>query len=211
MKKPTALSLILPIALAAASFTGTTRADEASFRAAFKTLPPKYFGDIPLAERDLFIKQLASDHGTERLDAKKGWLHYFSDGDYIHGTCMIWAKELPRTGGKEPLILVHMAKPFAGSIKGPIKPAPDQTVVLEPVGTEWVDVTKTVIPAEVDMTLHFRTRREDTVIELAPWEEFNRQDGLGKAYIFGKRTHDLRWTGTGFVLEKPAAAKLTDN
>jgi hypothetical protein len=209
--KSTAFSLPLAIALAATSLTGTALADEASFRAALKTLPPRYFADIPLAERDGLLTLLNGDNGPQFLDAKKGWLHFFSDGGYIHATSMIWAKELPRTAGKEPLILVHMAKPFAGSIKGEIKPAPDQTVVLEPIGGEWVDVTKTVIPAEVDMTMHFRTRREDTVIELAPWEEINRQDGLGKTYSFGKRTHDLRWTGDGFVVEKPAAAKLTNN
>ena len=206
--KTATFSLPLAIAFAAASFTGTALADEASFRAALKTLPPKYLADIPLANRAILLAELATDKGTQRLDAKKGWLHWFSDGGNTHATSMFWAKELPRTG-KEPLILVHMAKPFSGTGDG--KPQANQTYVLEPVGGEWIDVTKTVIPATVDITMHFRTRREDTIIELAPWEAFNRPDGLGTAYTYGKRTHDLRWTGNGFIVEKPAAAKLTDN
>jgi hypothetical protein len=208
MKTPNPFaSLALAITLTAASLTGTALADEASFRAALTTLPAKYLGDIPLAKRPTFFRELATDTTTDRLDAKKGWLHWCSDGGDTGGTSMIWAKELPRTG-KAPLIFVHMAKPFSGRVA---KPAADQTFVLEPVGDEWVDITKTVIPSTVDLTLHFRTRKEDTTIEVAPWKEFARQDGRGNAYDFGERTQDLRWIGNGFVVEKPAAKKLTNN
>lgn len=210
MKKPTTTSP-LPLALSlilTAALTHTAAADEASFRAALKTIPPKYFAEIPLANRDIMFRELATDTKPDRLDAKKGWLHFYSDGGNVQGKSMIWAKELPRTG-KPPLMFIHMAKPFAGQTEG--KPAADQTYVLEPVGDEWLDVTKSVIPAIIDMTMHFRTRREDTIVEVAPWQEFKRQDNGDKAYTYGKRTHDLRWNGNGFIVQEPAAEKLTDN
>lgn len=202
------LILALAITLAAASLTGTTRADEASFRAALKSIPAKYLADITLAKRDTFLRELATDTTTHRLDAKNGWLHWFTDGGSAGGTSMIWAKELPRTG-KAPLLFVHMAKPFSGRMTG--KPATDQTFVLEPVGDEWVDITRTVIPSTIDLTLHFRTRKEDTTIEVAVWKDIAPPGSGRQAYDFGERTHDLRWIGNGFVVEKPAAKKLTDN
>lgn len=207
--KPNTNPTFLALTLLTSAFIPTTHADEASFRHALKTIPAKYLGDITLEKRDTFFRELATDTTTTRLDAKHGWLHWFTDGGRAGGTSMFWAKELPRPGGKPPLIFIHMAKPFANAIK--YKPSPDQTFVLEPLGDEWVDVTKTVIPSTIDLTMHFRTRQADTTIEAAPWKSFPRPDGRGMGYDFGERTHDLRWIGNGFVIEKPAAKKLTDN
>ena len=201
--------IILFLTLITAALTPTTRADEASFRHALKTIPANYLGDITLAKRTTLFTELASDATTVRLDAKHGWLHWSSDGGTAGGSCMFWVKELPRPDGKPPLIFVHMAKPFANADK--YQPSTNQTYVLEPVGSEWIDVTKTVIPATIDLTLHFRTRKQDTTIEVAEWKAFPRQDGRGNAYDFGERIHDLRWIGNGFVIEKPAAKKPTDN
>ena len=194
----------MAIALVASSWTAFS--DELSFRNALKTLPPKYLGDIPLANREEFLNVVGSD--GERLDAAKGWLHWYTDGGDVGGTSMVWAKELPRPG-KKPLVFVHMAKPFAEAVHS--KPAANQTFVLERVGKDWVDVTKTVIPSIVDMTMHFRTRKQDTVIEVAPWKEFERRDGRGKAWTYGEKAMDLRWTGKQFVVKKASTKELTKN
>jgi hypothetical protein len=196
-------TLFIVIALIGAS--ESVLSDEQSFRATLMTLPPKYLGDIPLVSREKFLKAVESD--AERLDAAKGWLHWFADGGDVGGTSMVWAKELPRPG-KKPLVFVHMAKPFADARN---KPAPNQTVILEQVGEEWVDVTKTVIPSTVDMTMHFRTRKADTTVEAAPWKEVERRDGRGTAYTYGDRVMDLRWTGKEFVIEKAPSKELTKN
>lgn len=196
---------LLALTLITTTAISITRADEATFRHALKTIPANYLADITLAKRDTLFRELATDTTPMRLDAKHGWLHFFSDGGNTNATSMFWVKELPRKD-KPPLIFIHMAKPFANGAK--YKPSPDQTIVLEPVGNEWIDVTKTVIPATIDLTLHFRTRKEDTTIEVAQWKTLN---PARTSYDFGERIHDLRWIGNGFVVEKPAANKLTNN
>lgn len=184
--------------------SGVALSDQKSFRSSLENIPPEYMGDIPLADRGKFMKALDSE--GDRLDAAKGWLHWSSDGRDVRGTSMVWAKELPRPG-KSPLIFIHMAKPFGNGDK----PATNHTFVLESSGKKWMDVTKKVIPSTVDMTMHFRTRKNDTVIEVARWQEFERQDGQGKAWNFGERISDLRWTGEAFDVDKAAAMKLTNN
>ncbi len=185
--------------------SGNAFSDEQSFRTALVTLPPKYLGDIPLVNREKLLNAAGSD--DELMDAANGWLHWSADGGNVGGTSMVWAKELPRSG-KKPLFFVHMAKPFADSRN---KPAANQTFILEHVGEEWVDVTTTVMPSAVDITMHFRTRKADTVIEVAPWKEFKRIDDRGMAYTYGERVMDLRWTGKEFVIEKASNKKLTKN
>lgn len=200
------MKTLLYLAAALIVASGIAFSDEQSFRAALLSLPPKYLGDIPLADREKLLNAVSSDSG--RMDAANGWLHWYTDGGDIHGTSMVWAKELSRPG-KEALVFVHMAKPFAGANHS--KPAANQTFVLEKVGKNWVDVTKSVIPSTVDMTMHFRTRKGDTVIEVAPWKEFDRRDGRGKAWTYGERFLDLRWTSKEFVAEKASTKELTKN
>ncbi|MEK7951618.1 hypothetical protein [Luteolibacter soli] len=199
----------LALLLTIAALTTTAPADEASFRAALTTLPPKYLADIPLTNRATLFKELATDTTPQRLDAPHGWLNFYSDGGDVKATSIIWAKELPRPSGQPPLIFIHMEKPFSGLLKG--APKADQTFVLEPVGKDWIDVTWTVIPDTVDMTMHFRTHRNDTTIEAAPWKEIDRADGRGKTWTYGQRTLDLHWTGKKFAIEKPAGKKLSDH
>lgn len=201
------MNTLLCMAIALIAVSGTAFSDEHSFRSALKSLPPKYFGDIPLANREKFLKTAGST--DEILDAANGWLHWHADGGDVHASSMVWAKELPRPG-KQALVFVHMAKPFAGGAAHS-KPAANQTFVLERVGKDWVDVTKKVIPSTVDMTMHFRTRKDDTVIEVAPWKEFDRRDGRGKAWTYGDRVLDLKWTGKDFVPGKAASKELTKN
>lgn len=192
------------LALILLSCSGSAFSDERSFRSALIELPPKYLGDIPLADRAVFMKELSTD--ARRMDVAGNWLHWFSDGGDVRGTSMIWAKELPRAD-KSALILIHMAKPFATGGK----PEANQTFVMENIGKDWMDVTKKVMPAGVDMKHHFRTRKNDTTIEVAQWEQFDRADGRGKAWKFGPRVMDLHWEGQVFVIKKPKSATLTKN
>lgn len=180
------------------------RSDEKSFRAALSELPPKFLGDIPLEDRAKFLNGLEKD--PSRMDARNGWLHSFSDGRDIRGTSMIWARELPRPE-KASLILVHMAKPFATGVQS----GKDLTFVLEHRGKEWVDVTKQVMPSDVDLTMHFRTWKSDSVVEVAAWKQIERYDGRGFAVDFGPRTLDLTWDGKRFAATKAATKTLTKN
>jgi hypothetical protein len=194
--------LFTAIALFAASETSFS--DEQTFRSALLSLPPKYLADIPLSNREKFMKEVGSD--SRRLRAAGGWLHWYSDGGDVGGTSMAWAKELPRPG-KTPLVFVHMAKPFADGRN----PGGDQTFVVQRAGDGWTDVTKQVMPPDVDLSMHFRTRQKDTVIEVALWKQINRSDGRGKAWIFGSRVADLHWSGERFVARKPESEVLTKN
>ena len=184
--------------------SGIALADEESFRAALMELPPKYLADVPLADRQKLIATAGKN--ADRLNAATGWLHWYSDGSSVRASSMIWAKELPRPD-KTPLILVHMAKPFADGRK----PEEDHTVVLERGENGWKDVTKEVMPADVDMKMHFRTREDDTVVEVAPWKEIDRRDGRGKALVYGSRVMDLHWSGERFIAKEPESKVLTKN
>ena len=192
--------------IAAALIAGSSFAfaAEDSFRSALMTIPPKYLGDIPLADRNTFIRLIGED--SRGIDTKEGWVHWFSDGRDVRATSMVWLKELPRAD-KSPLIFVHIAKPFSDGSK----PEANQTFVLELTDEGWADVSKTVIPANVDMTLHFRPRKNGAVIEAAPWKEFERRDGRGKAWTYGERVMDLQWRGEKFIVQKPASKKFTKN
>ena len=133
-------------------------------------------------------------------------MRWYSDGGYVRYTSMVWLKELPRAG-RSPLLFVHMAKPFADGRT----PEANQTFVLERRDDGWSDVAKSVMPGEVDMTMHFRTRKDNSVIEVAPWKEYERQDTAGKAYTYGDRVMDLRWKREKFIVEKPSSKTLTNN
>ncbi|RYD40110.1 MAG: hypothetical protein EOP85_14810, partial [Verrucomicrobiaceae bacterium] len=154
-------SIITVLLLAGA---GVVLSAEDSLRSALLTLPPQYLAGIPLDQRQTLVKAIA--RSVDQMDETASWVHWFSDGHLVDGTCMFWMKELPREG-KAPLILVHMAKPFADGRK----PGKDQTFVFEPSEGKWTDVTAEVIPVTVDLTWHFRSRKQDTVIEVAEWKE----------------------------------------
>ena len=191
-------------ALAMAFAATLVHAAEYSLRLALLTIPPKHLGDIPLVDRGKFVAALEAD--PARMDVANGWVHWFSDGHEVPCTSMVWMKELPRSG-KSPLVFIHMAKPMADGRK----PEANQTVVLEFTDEGWSDVTKAVIPPDVDRTMHFRTRRDGAVIEAAPWKEFERKDGRGKAWTYGERILDLEWTGEKLVAKEAASSELTRN
>jgi len=174
-------------------------------RSALMTIPPIYLGDIPLARRKSWIDGLESD--PERMDAARGWMHQFGDGSDSPGSSMIWLKILPR-GDKAPVVFVHMAKPFAAGGSGRL--FANQTFVLERDEEQWKEVTQTVIPATVDLTKHhFRTRKEDTVIEVAPWKAQLANDRY--IWTFGERVMDLWWNGEKFTIKEAASKVLTNN
>lgn len=198
------MKTLLVLAATLIGGVASARSTDSSFESTLKTIPAKYLADIALADREKLLSQIKDD--PNRMDAAKGWVHWFSDGHEVHGSSMFWLKELPREG-KTPLVFVHMAKPFADGSK----PRANQTFVLERTGDGWSDVTKEVMPAEVDLTMHFRTRKKDAVIEAAAWTEFERRDGGGKAWTYGERSMDLWWVGGKLVVREPASKELTSN
>lgn len=119
---------------------------------------------------------------------------------------MLYMKLLSRKDDS-PLVLVHMAKPFADGST----PRKNQTFVLEREGSTWRDVTSRVMPKQADLTMHFSPRRSSNVVEVAAYERHKRQDGRGYAYWFGERKLDLVWDGTSFQIRKTANSKLTDD
>ena len=179
-------------------------ADEQFFREALAELPPRFLADIPLAKRKRLLE--LAEKSSSRLDTAEGWLHWYSDGARIGATSMIWAKVLPRPD-RTPLLFVHLPKPFADGKK----PRLGQTFVLEKRKGGWVEVTEEIMPDGLDLTLHFRTRREDTVVEVANWKEIERADGRGTAWVFGDRVKDLHWSGERFLVEPAASPNLTRN
>lgn len=177
------------------------------FLSAIRQLDPKFIGDIPLNKREVFIRKIQND--SERFDSENHWLHYFSDNsrDGISATSMVWAKLLLRTHG-DPYVFVHMAKPMANG-KAPVQ---NQTFVFSKQGNNWTDITSKVIPHGVDLTGHFRPLRKP-IIETGSWQQIERSDGLGQAWIIGARTHDLVWSSWrgALSLRKAKAVKFTAN
>lgn len=172
---------------------------------AILTLPARYLADVPIEERVALLTQLSSSpFKDDRLDYDHGWLHWYSDSpDPPKVTSMFWLKLLPKKNGKW-LVFVHMAKPFADGSD----PNKKQTFVLQRNGIEWEDVTASVMPNEVDLTMHFRPRRESNVIQVAPYERFERRDGRGLAYRFGPRKLDLVWDEGEFKAQESDSPKL---
>ena len=119
---------------------------------------------------------------------------------------MLYIKLLPRKDDT-PLVFVHMPKPFADGSA----PQKNQTFVLERAGDKWRDVTKQIIPEQIDLLMHFSPRRSQAIIEVAAYERRERNDHRGKAYFFGQRTLDLFWNGSSFEIRKPDSPTLSDN
>lgn len=202
------IAIIAAVLLANA---GTAAAsDEKFLNEVILSLPARYLADVPAANRALLLQKLDSGpYENKRLDYDHGWIHWYSDGpraDSPGATSMFWVKLLPVPDGS-PLVLVHMAKPFANGAT----PVKNQTFVLQRVRGDWKDVTRRVMPKEVDLTMHFRPRRSSNVVEAAPFEKFGRQDGGGPAWRFGKRQLDLIWKNGEFQVRQAASPKLSGN
>jgi hypothetical protein len=171
--------------------------DERILQQTLRDLPEVYLADIPKDKREILLTSL-SRQKEDHLSNSHDWVHYFSDnGREIAASSMFWLKLLPREG-KTPLVFVHMAKPMANRKA----PARDQTFVLERVGKDWKDVTASVIPKEVDLSLHFSPRRDLPVIKVKTWERIQLQQGQGEGYMIGSRLFDLIWRDGAFHLEK---------
>ena len=201
------ITLITALLLANA---GTAAAADGKYlNVAILSLPDRYLADVPAANRGRLLEQLSSwPFPDNRLDYGNGWLHYYSDGpsgDSPGGTSMFWLKILPVPEGNVPFVFVHMAKPFASGAK----PERNQTFVLQRVRDDWKDVTRLVMPKEVDLTMHFRPRRSANIVEAAAYERFERQDGRGSAWRFGKRKFDLVWDDGKFQVRKAAKPELS--
>jgi len=173
---------------------------------AILTLPARYLADVPIEERVALLLQLSSSPFRDtRLDYENGWLHWFSDSpEPPDASSMFWLKLLPKKNGKW-LVFVHMSKPFSANGGDPEK---NQTFVLQRKGIEWADITASVIPGEVDLTMHFRPRRLSNAIQVASYEKFERQDGRGYAYRFGPRKLDLVWEEGEFRVQGADSPEL---
>lgn len=198
------ITLITALLLANA---GVTPASDGKYlNVAILSLPDRYLADIPAANRGRLLEQLSSGPFPDnRLDYGNGWLHWYSDGPGPGSTSMFWLKILPVPEGNVPFVFVHMAKPFASGAK----PERNQTFVLQRDRDDWKDVTRRVIPQEVDLTMHFRPRRSANIVEAAAYERIDRQDGRGSAYRFGKRKFDLVWDDGKFQVRKAAKPELS--
>ena len=205
------MKILIPMAALFLSNTGAEAGVGNYLNVAILRLPARYLADVPIENRKALLESLSSDPKDNRLDYSNGWIHFFSDGGDHEDptgrpTSMFWVKLLPRKD-ESPLVFVHMSKPFAdGAV-----PGNNQTFVLEESSDGWKDVTKNVIPKEVDMTAHFRPRRKIDEIEVAPFEKIQRQDGGGSAYNFGERKIDLVWKGSAFEVRKASSSKLSGN
>jgi hypothetical protein len=191
-------------------FAGVAPAREGHFlNTALLRVPAVFLADIPAENRVRLLEVLSQVPGSdEHLDYEHGWVHSFYDGpaeDSPGGTSQFWMKVLPRKG-QSPLVLIHMAKPFATGAA----PVANQTFVLE-LGSlgRWNDVTKDVMPVDVDLTMHFRPRRMENRIEVARYEKVERKDGRGQAYKFGKREVDLIWEDGRFRVVEADGQKLS--
>jgi hypothetical protein len=169
-------------------------------------IPARYLADIPKSERASLLRQLSERSDDKRLDYVHGWFHYYGDGEGVEASSMLYLKLLPRRN-YSPLVFVHMSKPFAGKSA----PALNQTFVLEWSGVDWKDVTAAVMPKGIDLSMHFRPRRANLVVETAPWVKDQRNDGRQATYSFGKRTLDLVWNGRAFQSRKSGKKSLSND
>jgi hypothetical protein len=160
-----------------------------------RTLPPRFFSNCPYADRETMLEELQDDTNEGRLDSAKGWLHYFSDGGYVHGDSMTKLKSFKTNEGQR-IAFVHMMKPFNGAT-----PSADHTCVLTIRDGEWIDITSEVMPAWIDRTWHFNPRKQN-LIEVGPWA-----DGKHPKLCF----LELRWNGMVFEASKVKPRPLWDD
>lgn len=196
--------------MAAVLCLGTAAGAEHHFlNVAITQLPPKWFGDVPLKQRNLFLRIVSERDNEMRLDYEHGWLHWSSDGEEQPSTCTFFVKLLPRNNYTPPLVFIHMAKAFAEG-RTPVR---DQTFVLEWKGdNRWQDVTANVIPKSIDLTMHFRPRRKENLVEVAYYKRVPREDGSRKTVVdYGDRTVDLVWDGEKFHTRPADSLKLSDD
>ncbi len=202
--KPTIPALLLSALVLAVSLRA---AETTPLERAILELPGKVMADVPLDKRDAFLKSLHSSPTDTRLDLEHHFLHYSSDGG-DHGahlaSSMLFMKEFHRTTGGA-IVLVHMPKPFANGSA----PEANQTFVFERRGGKWEDITKDVFPEGIDMTAHFRPKRADDIVRLAPYTREKRADGRGDAWVFGPVTSELHWNGKTFDKKPPTKKVLT--
>ena len=198
------LLLILALAMLAA---GVSHAEEITeLERAIRELPPRFVADIPIANRDAFIKSLQRNSSDRRLDLKNGYLHHYSDNsaEGFGATSMLYMRQYRRADGGF-VVLTHMPKPFANGSA----PREDQTFVFERRGGRWKDVTSEVFPKAIDWTAHFRPLRASKVVEVAPYVRIQRADGRGEAWNFGECVADLIWDGHEFQKHDPNNRSLT--
>ena len=90
-------------------------------------------------------------------------------------------------------------------------PSANQTFVLK-VGPDgnWQDVTRELMPPDADLTAHYSPTKTQPMIEVALYERYQRADGKGEAYGFGKCTQELWWNGSRFELRNVVPRKLAD-
>lgn len=192
--------LIVSVLVIAAS----AKADRGNFiNYAVLTLPPKYLADIPMSERTDLLRELSYLADDTRLDYANGYLEYYSDSpEPPNASSMFYLKVLPTDNPFDCPILVHMQKPYNGT-----KPSADQTFVLERSSDGWTDITKDVLPKNIDRKSHFRPMRRSLDVEVAPWI----RKGSWGAYSYGLCDTILRWNGKRFEVIKIEKRKLTEN
>jgi hypothetical protein len=195
--------------LGVVAVAGVVRAAEVSgLELAIRELPPEAVADIPLSQRTRFLQSLRRDPSDTRLDLRRGFLHFYSDGgDHGEGfgTSMLYMRQFQRTDGGF-VILTHMPKPFADGSA----PRANQTFVFERRNGQWTDVTDELFPSGIDLTSHFRPQRVSAIVEVAPYVRVTRRDGRGDVWDFGPRDIDLRWDGRVFQKHKPSKSTLSN-
>lgn len=205
------MKIIFPL-VALLSFPCGGRAAEPEFlKQALVTLSPRWLADIPLAKRELLLREMRGEGTRDRVDYKHDWAHWYSDGSEVGGTSQFRLKLLPREGDT-PLVFVHMGKPFATGAA----PAKEHTVILKLNGKDWEDVTESLWPKEVDRTMHFAPQRETNVIEVKAWKAYKTQGGQvapegDPAYSYGETKWEMVWGGRGgFQVREPAKKPAPD-
>lgn len=172
----------------------------------FRTLPPKYLADSSFESREQLLTDIQSDEDTYRWDPANKWMNYFSDSGPVPPTSMIYLKVFAGVDG-HGVLFVHMPKPHASGEP----PSTNQTFVLK-VGPDgnWQDVTRELMPPDADLTAHYSPTKTQPMIEVALYERYQRADGKGEAYGFGKCTQELWWNGSRFELRNVVPRKLAN-
>ena len=171
---------------------------------AILTLPDHLVSDLPKTERGDLLKLFCAE-GRGRLDYENGFVDYYRDGaaawDKPSGSCRFWMKLFHGDDGST-FLFVHNYRPRSSK---------EMTAFFRWDYYDVENVTSEYLPTGVDLSLHFRPRREFNTIRVAEYEEYKLE---GKKYEgktdhrIGSQTSELIWTGKGFELRKTEPTEI---
>ena len=177
--------IIAPIFLVFVSCATTPKIESpASLSAAIRTLPSQAVAGMSPKGRLAYLETKPGDY-----DEQNRRIHLFSDSpDGGDAESMLFLRLFEDEDGNT-IAAAHSARPFADGRDA----SKTDTYVYRLEEGRWVDVTDSVLPADVPRSSWFRFNEPGDFIPYGRYESFSTRDGRGSSYKFGESTGAIFW------------------